>query len=239
MPATRLKNCAACSGPIQKTPSDRIHPSHYLSKRFCSVSCASRKNKTIHGGAGNRARWYRSWEAAKARCLNENNSEWTNYGRRGIRMCERWLNNPGTFLKDMGEPPRGYSIDRINNDGDYEPKNCHWASPSEQARNRRSSRTLIHNGANRNLVEWAKVTGIGACTISMRIDKYGWSVKRALTTPVPPHKSRGITFRGKTQGGRAWAKETRIHRTTILARLRKGWSVEKSLTTPTKKSRKK
>lgn len=89
------------------------------------------------------SRTYHSWAMAKTRCFNKKHTVYEYYGGRGITMCERWKNSFVAFLADMGERPLGLSLDRINNNGNYEPGNCKWSTRSEQGLNRRSHKLSL------------------------------------------------------------------------------------------------
>lgn len=119
-----------------------------------------------------------------ARCNDTESSLYTNYGGRGIAVCDRWRDSFENFLADMGQrPSRDLSIDRINNDGNYEPGNCRWATRTQQSRNQRSNRHITVGDRTMLLVEWSEATGLSMPTIAGRL-KRGWSPQRAISTPV-------------------------------------------------------
>ncbi len=102
-----------------------------------SASKRIRHGHTWHGG---RTATYMSWQCMIQRCTNPNNKRWNCYGGRGIRICERWLHSFENFLAEMGERPEGKTLDRYpDNNGNYEPSNCRWATRKQQMRNRRTA----------------------------------------------------------------------------------------------------
>jgi len=118
------------------------------------------------------------------RCSNPNSPAYASYGARGITVCERWRTYPN-FICDVGRrPSKEYSIDRRDNDGNYEPGNVYWATRKQQARNRRSSRLITALGKTMTEAEWVEFTGIKQGTLSCRLNRYGWEPDRAMSTPV-------------------------------------------------------
>lgn len=105
------------------------------------------------------------------------------YGSRGISVCERWRESFARFCEDMGPRPKGTSIDRIDNNGNYEPANCRWATAKEQQRNRRSNVHITFNGRTQVMSAWAEEMGMNQLVLQGRIRK-GWSIERALTAPL-------------------------------------------------------
>jgi hypothetical protein len=117
-----------------------------------------------------------------SRCNRVTDKDYLEYGGRGIQVCKRW-HKFENFVADMGQPPPGMFLDRTNNDGNYRPKNCKWATAYEQARNTRRNHILEYNGERHCVSEWAEILGFDGDMLKARI-QLGWSAERALTTPV-------------------------------------------------------
>lgn len=116
----------------------------------------------------------------RERCNYLSSNRYKSHGGRGIKVCKRWQDSFENFYKDMGERPEHTSIDRIDNNGDYTPNNCRWATQKEQANNRRSSRIIELNGQSKTFTEWCNYYNINVKTAGSRFYLYGWSIERAL-----------------------------------------------------------
>lgn len=152
-----------------------------------SKSCGCLKGELItqkklrHAASGTLS--YKVWGAIKRRCFNYKDAAYERYGGRGITMCKRWSESYEAFIEDMGHrPSANHSIDRIDNEGNYEPGNCRWATSKEQGRNTRRT-IFITIGERKSLAEWCEVYGIKSATVRSRIKK-GWPAERAVTTPL-------------------------------------------------------
>lgn len=142
--------------------------------------------KPVHGRSGdNKAGGtYLVWISMIARCERKSHKSYGIYGGAGVTICERWRNSFQSFLDDMGERPKGMTLDRYpNSRGNYEPGNCRWADAKQQARNRSTNLLIEAFGESRPLCEWAEKYGIRADTLVWRIRR-GMSPEVAMTTPV-------------------------------------------------------
>lgn len=139
-----------------------------------------------------RTRLYRLWGTIKARCNRETHSSYKNYGGRGIKVCEEWSRSFESFrdwahdngyYEDLGKSGRNkMTIERIDNNGDYEPSNCRWATNLEQMNNKRDNVYYTINNETKTLTEWSRITGVKSGTIYKRI-RNGWLPERAITEP--------------------------------------------------------
>lgn len=186
-------------------------------------------------GKSDRVPEYQVWAGMKNRCSDPTSQRWHRYGGRGIRVCERWLNSFENFYADMGpRPGPEYQIDRKDNDGHYEPSNCHWVTRVANANNREASRLLEFQGRVQSLSQWAREVGLDRHAIEARLSN-GWTVERALTEPSGALHPSSLMLEhdGQTLPLQEWANQLGFKGSTIHNRLRAGWTVDKALTTPT------
>jgi hypothetical protein len=132
---------------------------------------------------GKRRPEYNVWHNMKKRCTKPKYQAYKDYGGRGISVCDRWLNSFANFFEDMGERPTNkHSLDRENNDGNYEPSNCRWATKEEQNSNKRTIRLITHNGVTKTASDWAIEMGFKDGTgLYNRIKRMG--LAKAMATP--------------------------------------------------------
>lgn len=144
-----------------------------------NAEMASARKKT-HGLSNSQE--YTVWCGMRQRCEDPNVSAYKNYGGRGIKVCERWLDF-ANFIADMGQSEGG-TIERRNNDKGYSPENCYWASRKQQANNRRSNQVFLYAGKSLNIKQWSDKTGIPYFTLRSRLVILKWPTKRALTEAI-------------------------------------------------------
>lgn len=136
-----------------------------------------------HGKSGDKE--YHCWRGIKERCYNNNCKEYPFYGGRGIKMHDGWVNNFQAFLDYVGDAPtKKHSMERINNNGDYEPSNVKWATMQTQCRNRRTSYMVEFKGEKINIRDLADRYGMKPFLVYERVKGFGWDLEEALTTPV-------------------------------------------------------
>ena len=144
-----------------------------------SCGCFHIDTITTHGKC--KTTEYPTWVSMKSRCYTKSNIGFPYYGGRGIIVCDRWLHSFENFLTDMGHKPgAGYSLDRIDPNGNYCPENCRWSTREVQDNNRRSNTILTFDGKTQTVAQWAREKGIHKTTLLGRLD-WGWPIEDALT----------------------------------------------------------
>ena len=167
----------------------RIGSRYVIQRMGDSAACESCRGvkvtvtKRSNGGKG-LSRTYSSWRAMKNRCLNQNAANFDQYGGRGISIEKSWVESYENFLSDMGERPKGTSIDRIDPNGNYESSNCRWATAYVQSNNKTAEGKMIHhNGETLSITNWCRRLGGSTGVIKERL-KRGWSIERAVSEPI-------------------------------------------------------
>lgn len=145
----------------------------------CLRSIVGKQTKTTHGKSGTRA--HTSWMKMRQRCTDSNCTGYENYGGRGIKVDPAFDTFEG-FLQHIGECPAGYSLDRIDYNGDYAPGNVRWADRKTQNRNRQTNVIVEYKGERKTVSEWAEVIGLDFSTLYQRLFTYHWDIERSLTT---------------------------------------------------------
>jgi hypothetical protein len=150
----------------------------------CLIKDSARIRLTTHGellGGGQRSPEYTAWKNMHQRCENQNRREYGRYGGRGIKVCERWMRFD-LFLADMGRRPTSkHSLERLNNDGNYEPSNCCWGTAKDQCRNRSTTRHVEFRGQRMSLAAAAERAGLSYDVVRARLYRLEWSVEESLT----------------------------------------------------------
>ena len=176
-----------------------IQSSQLKSGMTKSCGCLSREKsrERLFAHGLRRTRLYALWCNIKSRCFNPNNAHYKDYGGRNITICNEWKDNfmsfhDWAFDNGYNEKAKKYecTIDRIDNNKDYCPDNCRWITMKEQTRNKRNNIVLTYNGETHCLMDWAEIVGIGYNTLLSRINKYGWSIEKALTIPIKQKKNK-------------------------------------------------
>lgn len=172
------------------------------------------------------------WCAIKQRCLNPNNPSYKYYGGRRIGICAKWMRfEPFRKWAISNGYQDNLTIERINNNGDYEPSNCTWITKAKQHSNTQQSHRITFMGRTQLLSQWAQEYGIKPTTLLYRL-KSEWPIDKALKTK-PKYNNTRITFHGKTQTLSQWSKELGINHTTLYMRINHYcWPVERALLIP-------
>lgn len=151
-----------------------------LDKRLEGKRCVSCRNRRFK----NRHPLYDIYSGMKARCYNNSSPFYYRYGGRGITICKRWQASYDNFVEDMGERLVGYSLERIDNNGNYEPSNCRWATSKEQCNNRSDNKKYIYKDKSLTLPELSQITGVKYATLRKRLITLGWDISTATDRPV-------------------------------------------------------
>lgn len=191
-----------------------------------------KERSTTHGMT--RTRIYNIWNGIYTRCYNKNHASYKQYGNRGIAMCPEWLGEHGFENFFEWSMKNGYAenltIDRIDNDGNYEPTNCRWSDNKEQQRNKRNNFVVSFKGKEVPLSVVSEETGIDRATLSCRI-KRGMTAEEAVC-----FEKEMIEFNGEKKTITQWARDLGISFNTLYSRLHScNWTVEKALATPARK----
>lgn len=155
-------------------------------RRGASTSCGCETYNHLKKHQMTSTPEYRAWTEMKRRCYDSSRIGYKNYGARGIAVCKEWIDSFENFYSDMGKRPDNTSLDRIDNNGDYCPDNCRWATAVEQNVNKRNTTNVTYKGETLPLSEWAKKLGVNYQTFYSRIKRYSWDDERKFSPSLRP-----------------------------------------------------
>ena len=215
-------------------------PTAYIRKKStysCGCVKRPRKDKGVKRAQVKRngTRLYRIWKNMRRRCNNPNSDYYKNYGGRGIKVCTEWDNY--LVFKEWAISngySDGLSIDRINNDGNYEPSNCRWATRKQQNNNARSNINITYKGETKTAAQWADEIGLTRSAIYHRINR-GWNTKDIIETPLGEKRDKTspkahlYEYKGKKMTVKDLSKINGIKTATIKYRIEAGWPIEKAV----------
>lgn len=153
-----------------------------------STSCGCKRVESLFRHGMSKTPLHAAWRMMLQRCENPRDRSFKNYGRRGIKVCERW-HKFENFLADMGMRPAGYELDRKDNDGDYEPGNCLWTTKKKNLNNKRTNHMVTWRGETLPITAWAERLWMHPRTLFNRLSR-GWSIEKAFTKATQIRKSR-------------------------------------------------
>ena len=196
-----------------------------MTKKYNEGVAESNRKRVKHGGAVNARqnkgdKRYKLWTGIRQRCTNPNAAAYHRYGGRGITMCQRWIDSYTNFIADIGEQPEGMTLDRIDNNGNYEPSNVKWATRKEQANNRATNVVLTHDGLTMTLKQWAEHLGWEYGLIASRWKK---GVRGDELFAVPKwERNKVYEYKGQVKTLTKWAEDTGIPYATLVWRVKHG-----------------
>lgn len=175
-----------------------VLPYHFRKGIVKTCGCSKRIGTRLEDGRSLHP-LYGIWSQMMRRCYNQKSRHYSRYGGRGISVCEEWHDfwNFAKWSDSVGGRPKGYEIDRIDNDGNYCPENCRWATRRQQNLNKSSNIFIEYNGRRQTLFEWSIETGISWAALNHRYHR-GWSIERMLTTPMQKRENAGAKIRNQT-----------------------------------------
>lgn len=215
-------NCVCDCGEIKQVPTGSLTRGHTTSCGCFKKEQANKSNKkrmTTHGERYTRL--YSIWADIKKRCLNPNSINYSNYGGRGITICDEWINDYtsfSTWAKDNGYS-EDLEIDRIDVNGNYEPSNCRWVTRKVNSNNKRKNRKITINGATKTLSEWVDCYSLDYKVVQSRLNRYKWSIEEALELKPRERDLQKYTYNGVTKSIAEWANEYNMEYKTLRQRL--------------------